>query len=389
MKVLHVITSFPPAYDYGGPVESSYNIAKELVDRGHEVTVFTTDVKDSESRVGHYKDPEYVDGIRVRRFRNISNRLAWEANISSAIGIWPALRTELSDFDLVHLHEFRSIEAAITGHEAGRQGIPLVLQPRGSLPRRSKSMQKRIFDRIFGQRVIRSTDRLIASSQVESGQYDPTFPTVSNIPISHLPNGINPSEYADIPDPDIFRREYGVPDQAEIVLYLGRIHERKGIDLLLEAFSALDREQETLLVVVGPDDGYLDELRRLCDDLGCENVIFPGPKYGEEKLAAYATADVFVLPSENEYESFGNVVLEALASGTPAVATNVCGVSEWVSNRWCHTVEPTMASIRDGIEDVLDRQPFSSDEIREYVYENFTWATVVEQTEAVYQEMSA
>lgn len=389
MNVLHVITSFPPAYDYGGPVESSYNVAKELVGRGHEVTVFTTDVKDSESRLTGYEDPEYVDGIRVRRFRNVSNRLAWDANVSSAISIWPALRAELSDFDAVHLHEFRSIEAAITGHEAGRQDVPLVLQPRGSLPRRSKSLQKRVFDHGFGGRILESTDRIIASSRVESDQYHTTFSEVSGIPISHVPNGINPEEYRNPPEGEEFRSEHYIPEQAEVVLYLGRIHERKGIDMLIEAFSGLERDREMWLVIIGPDDGHLDTLRRLCDDLGCEHVLFLGPKYGKEKLAAYATADVFVLPSKNEYESFGNVVLEALASGTPAVTTDVSGVSEWVSDRWCRTVKPTVASIRTGIGDVLDGETGSRTEIQEYVYENFTWAAVAEQTEAVYREVMA
>lgn len=386
MKVLQLLTSFPPAYAYGGPVASSYHISKSLVKRGHDVSVFTTDVYNSESRLTGYDDPEIRDGIRIRRFKNISNRLAWTANVSTAVGIWPALRTEVSEFDLVHLHEFRSIEAAIASHEAVRQDVPIVLQPRGSLPRTSKGLQKEIFDQLFGQRIINSADRIIASSHVESEQYSKVFPAIRHKPLSHVPNGIDPTEYSNLPEAGQFRNRLGIAETANIILYVGRIHERKGIDHLIQAFSKLTLSDPCFLVIVGPDDGHLKYLQELQDELGCENILFPGPQYEEEKLAAYVDADVFVLPSKNEYESFGNVVIEALACGTPAVMTDTCGVSEWVNHESCRSVAPTPSSLCNGIESVLNDSS-SAKSLSQYAREHFTWDAVAEDTEAIYKEV--
>lgn len=387
MKILHVLSSFPPAYAYGGPVESSYNLSKNLVDHGHEVSVFTTDVYDADSRLTDYRDPEFKDGIRVRRFRNLSNRLAWSANISTAIGIWPALRTEMNDFDIVHLHEFRSFEAAIASYEASRQDIPLVLQPRGSVPRTSKGFQKATFDRLMGKDIIENADRIIASSTVESSQYSKAFSVIQSKPLSQVPNGIDGSEYRSLPENGQFRTEYGISDDSDLILYLGRIHERKGIDTLIRAFAEMDSTHNRHLVIVGPDDGYLNSLQQLQNELGCDNVLFPGPKYGRAKLAAYVDADVFVLPSKNKYESFGNVVIEAMACGTPAITTNVCGVSEWLEHECCFTVNPDQESIQKGIETSLQQTSQSSTLIQKYVRENFTWDAVAEDTEEVYEEV--
>ncbi|GAI33437.1 unnamed protein product, partial [marine sediment metagenome] len=89
---------------------------------------------------------------------------------------------------------------------------------------------------------------------------------------------------------------------------------------------------DTLLVFVGPDDGYLPALKKLVKELMIEEkVLFTGPLFGKEKLEAYVDADVYVLPSS--YEIFGLTVLEACACGTPVVVTEACGLANWVDQR--------------------------------------------------------
>jgi len=384
MNILQVITSFPPAYAYGGPVESSYNISKSLVKRGHDVSVFTTDVYNSDSRLTGYDDPEIREGIRIRRFKNISNHLAWTANISTAVGMWPALRTEIEKFDIVHLHEFRSIEAALTSYEAVRQNVPIVLQPRGSLARISKGIQKTIFDRLFGYRIVSAANQIIASSRVESAQYSEVLPKICNKPLSYVPNGIDQSTYAKLPEERQFREKYNISSSSNMILYLGRVHKGKGIDTLVRAFSDLELEQKCYLVIVGPDDGYLSQLKKLRDEFNCDNILFPGPKYGDEKLAAYLDADVFVLPSN--YDSFGNVVIEAMACGTPTVTTDACGVSEWVDHESHRSVASTPQGLRTGIESILENS-YSPSSIRQYIWGNFAWKAVATDMEDIYKEV--
>lgn len=388
MKILHVITSFPPAYAYGGPPQSSYHTAKAQVEHGHDVTVFTTDAKNATERVDGYENPECMDGIEVYRYRNVSNRLAW-ANFPVAPGMAVALRRHAGDFDVIHTHEYRTIHAWFTHRWASQRDVAHLLQPRGAMPRSSKSRQKQIFDNLFGIDIVEGIDGLIASSRTESDQYSDVIGDIGDKRIEHVPNGISADDYRDVPARGQFREKHDFAADTPLILYLGRIHERKGIDLLIEAVAAMREEgSPTELVVVGPDDGNKKQLEALTASLDVANSThFIGPLYDEEKLAAYRDADVSVLPSKDEYESFGNVVVEAMACGTPTVVTEVCGVADWLDHESCLTVSPDPPAIRTGIEEIL-RDSLSEDSIRRYVRENFAWKAVAADLESVYSEVT-
>lgn len=387
MNILQVVTSFPPAYAYGGGAKSSYKLSKALIELGHDVTVFTTDAYDESSRVEWESNPSFLDGIRIFRHRNISNRLAWHANMSSAFGISLSLRRYIEEFDVVHIHEIRSIEAALTWWFCKKTDTPLVVQPRGSAPRTVKSIEKKVFDTLLGKRILSGADRIIASSEIESKQIQPNFPDIDLASISRIPNGIDYSEYSQLPAKGSFRDTYSIKENEPVILFLSRIHERKGADMLIEAFDSLSID--ATLVIAGPDDGYLDKLSQLVSNRGLEQrVRFTGPLYDSDKLAAYQDADVFVLPSKNRYESFGNVVIEALACGTPAVVTNVCGVSEWLNIDCTATVEPSVNGIATGIQRILRQHPDGQcDSGYEYIKEAFSWESIAKQTALVYSDI--
>lgn len=334
MKILEVISHFPPAYSYGGPVKVVYDISEELVKRGHQVSVYTTDVFDARSRLRLEKNPILMDGIEVYHFRNISNVLAHDANLPIAFGIANAIKKNIKNFDIVHLHEYRSFQAICVHYYATRYSIPYILQPRGSLPRFSKTLQKEIFDDVFGINIVKDANKIIATSNIESDQYIDIYPDVKKEKILHIPNGINLKEYQILPKKGQFKNKYAINRDTQIVLFLSRLHERKGADLLIESFSDLKRDLKNVkLVIAGPDEGYLDTLKSITNSLELnDSVIFPGPLYGISKLEAYIDSDVFILPSKDRYESFGNVVLEAMACGTPVIVTNNCGVSEFIDS---------------------------------------------------------
>jgi len=388
MKVLQVISSFPPAYDYGGPPRSAHNLSKALVERGHDVTVFTTDALDAEQRVTITTNPETQDGIETFRFKNISNALSWK-NIPLAPGMMSGLFRKANHFDVVHTHEYRSFHTLFSHLVSQAYDIPHVLQPRGSIPRFEESKLKSSFDKIAGQKIAYDADRIIASSHSESSQFDQVVPELRSADISHIPNGIEIEDYTELPTTGKFRRRLGIAEETDIILFLSRLHPRKGGDLLLDAVSELLAEQDRTLVFVGPDEGHRDELERQAQETGHDDsVYFTGPLYGKTKLEAYVDADVFVLPSKNRYESFGNVVIEAMACGTPTVSTDVCGVSEWIDHESCPTVEATPTALRDGIDTVLDRPSVPAESLRQYVWQNFTWDTVAANTAEVYKEVA-
>ena len=344
---------FPPSpLNFGSGVTASvYHISKELVRRGHEVTVYTSAAFDTHRKMDYVDNPVIIDGIKVIYFPYIVHNYTFFVTPR----IIPYVRKNIKNFEIVHLQDYRCFQTMVVHHYAKKYGVPYVLQPRGSVPRMSKSKQKKLFDILFGHAIIGDAKKIIASSKIESEQYRDVFPKLNNEKIVHMPNGINLGTYQDLPQKGEFKKKYSINDNEKIILFLSRIHKRKGADMLIEAFSKLKNEFENVkLVIAGPDEGYLVKLKLIVNRLNIKDVvIFPGPLYEKDKLESYVDADVFVLPSNSKEESFGNVVLEALACGTPVIITNNCGVSEWIGDEVGYVVDYDKDQLRDAIMKVL------------------------------------
>lgn len=388
MDLLHVSSYFAPAYAYGGTPRSVCELSKALAKRGHRVTVYATDVLDGNSRYKGYSNPVVMDGIEVHYLPNVSNRLAYRANLPLSPALLVKLRATVKKFDLVHLHEYRSLQSFAAHRYAEKCGKPYVLQPRGSLPRFGKSVQKRLFDDVFGQKIIEGAGRIVASSRRESMQYASVNDAIGSDKIIHIPNGLDLDEYRHLPGEGRFRAKFGIPDRFRIILYVGRLHQGKGADLLLEAFGRLLRDRDDLkLVIAGRDDGYGSRLRALAGRPGIAgNVIFPGFLSGEDRLAAYVDADVSVLPSK--YESFGNVVLESIACGTPVIMTGSCGAAEYIDREYASVVDLDAGSLYRSLLSALqdDKKAAIRHSFAGYV-RNFSYDSVAKLYEDSYRSM--
>lgn len=330
MKVLQVISSFYPAFSYGGPVKVAFDLSKKLVEKGHEVTVYTTDTYNAHSRTKDYKNHEIIEGIEIFRFKNISNRLA-HMNFPFAPGMALALRKGIEKFDIIHLHEYRSSQAIFVHSYAVKRQVPYVLQAHGALSFfYQKKGLKKAYDNFSGNQLLRDASRVIALTNSESYQCKSMGVTQSKIEI--VPNGIDLSEFNNLPEKGEFCKEHPIPTGENVILFLGRIHSIKGIDLLIDAFSELIKELDNVtLVLVGPNDGYLQNLQNKIHQLNLtDKVLIVGPIYGREKLKAFVDADVYVLPSI--YETFPMTILEAFACGTPVVTTESCGIADIILN---------------------------------------------------------
>ncbi len=326
MRVLQVISSFYPAFSYGGPVKVAFDLSKKLVEKGHEVTVYTTDTYNAHSRIKDYKNHEIIEGIEVFRFKNVSNRLA-HMNFPFAPGMALALRKRIEKFDIIHLHEYRSLQAIFVHSYAVKHQVPYVLQAHGALSffYQKKSLKK-AYDNFSGNQLLRDASRVIALTNSESCQCKSMGVNQSKIEI--VPNGIDLSEFNNLPEKGEFRKEHSISTGENVILFLGRIHSIKGIDLLIDAFSEIVKELDNVtLVLVGPNDGYLANLKNKIHQLNLtDKVLIVGPIYGREKLKAFVDADVYVLPSI--YETFPMTILEAFACGTPVVTTESCGIAD-------------------------------------------------------------
>ena len=385
MKILQVIPYFYPAWAYGGPLRNVYGLCKELVKRGHEVTVFTTDTLDSRNRAKETQ--EIIDGIEVRRFRNLSNTIAYRDKIFISPGMIFGLSNSLRNFDIIHMHEYRTLQNLIVHHFARKYGTPYVLQTRGSLPRiMTKQRLKQIYDTLWGYRLLRDASKVVALTQIEAEQYKSMG--VSQDRIEIVPNGIDLAEFENLPQRGEFRKKWRINNSQKIVLFLSRIHKIKGPDLLARAFAALLRDFDNIkLVIVGPDDGYLPVLKKLIQELNIEEkVLFTGLLHGRDKLAAYIDADVYVLPSA--YEIFGRTLLEACACGTPIIVTDRCGIADVIDGQAGLVVPYDKDALGKALRDILSddqmRRQFG-EKAKLLVREKFNWEKISQQLESIYE----
>jgi glycosyltransferase involved in cell wall biosynthesis len=331
LRILMVTSTFPPRR-FGGVTGVSFALARKLAQRGHQVTVYTTDAGDSEHARLKVENVASFDGLEVHYFRNISNLLALKYRLFTPISCLPTLRSEINHFDIVHFHDYRSLFSIFGSYFAKSSGIPYVIQAHGSVPK-APAQQKGLLvyaryvsDTVINEGVIRNASRAIALTQSEALAYENVGVEKGKVVI--IPNGLDLSQFAKLPARGQFRERYGIESHEKIVLFLARINKIKGLALLLNAFCGLEKEVEGIrLVIAGPDDGYLAQLKEDITRLGItDKVLLTGPLYNKAKLEAYVDADAYVLPSS--YDTFPLTVIEACACGAPTIVTNRCGVAD-------------------------------------------------------------
>lgn len=389
MKILQVVDYFKPFWERGGTVRIPYEIALKLTERGHVITVYANGERaDSPAKVTQNR-PVFVDGMTVYYFKTLSKRFTAKTNIDLPYFAPFIVRRHLREFDIVHIHTYRRMLAVPVWHYARRFRIPYVVQAHGSLSTYFlKGRQKRLFDKLWGLKILRDAARVIALTADEAEQYRAMGVPENRIEI--IPGGIDLKAFENLPPRGTFRTAYGIGENERVVLYLGRIHRIKGLDLLVTAFADLCREmKETRLVIVGGDDGYLQTLQQMVKDFDIgEQVLFTGFLDGDIKLAAYADADVYVLPSV--YECFPTTVMEACACGTPVIVTNVCQMAPQIENRVGLAVPPDRQSLRRALSTILTnhemraRMARSARTVSEDLY---SMSRYVERIESVYQQV--
>jgi len=384
MKILQVTQSFKPMWQFGGVVRVSYEISKHLVDKGHDVTVYTTNRSFSKNIVAN--KPVDVEGIQTYYFENLGNYVPWKFFTAMPCYLPFIARKQIKEFDIVHIHEHRTFLAVIVHHYAKKYGIPYVLQAHGSvLPFFAKQKFKKSFDSIWGYNLLKDASKVIALNMAEVEQYGRMGLDKEKIEV--VPNGIDLSKYTNLPKKGEFRKKYSIEDNEKIVLFLGRIHKIKGLDLLVNAFADLTKKMDNVrLAIVGYDGGFLPVLKKQIDDLNInDRILFTGPLYGADKLNAYVDADVYVLSSV--YETFPNTVLESLVCGTPVVLTDRCGIAD-VVDKVAHVVEYDKNQLQDVLFRILIDEKTKnrfSESGKKLVKEEFNWDKIVKKVERIYE----
>lgn len=336
--VLHVTPYSGDAWAYGGIPRLSQAMARSLADRGHSVTICTTDACDADNRLQPPEsdagarffawDPVRTsDRITTRVFPNLSNRLAYHQQVFSPIGLRAFLREHALSYDVAHLHACRNLPGVIAARCLREAGVPYVLAPNGTAPViERRHLAKRLFDVALGDDVTRHAHRVLAVTEAERRQLRDIG--VEDDRIRLIPNPIDLAEFSRTPRPGAFRGRHGLT--GPVVAFLGKITPRKRVDALIRAFAQLKTSHATL-VVAGNDMGAEASARATAAAMGvADRTRFTGLLQGAERLELLADADVVVYPSEHEI--FGLVPLEALLVGTPVVVADDSGCGEVVSH---------------------------------------------------------
>ena len=387
MKILQVANSFKYAWGSGGVARVAYDISLSLTKRGHKVTVFTTDKGLGESYSVKTNNPISLDGMQVYYFRNLSRGLARKGIAIPFYSLF-IVRKILPEFDVIHIHELRRIINILIYYYARKYSIPYIFQAHGSILS-SKSRHKRIlswiFDTLFGYKLLKDASKVIALTRIEAQQYENVGIPEEEIAI--IPNGIDLSEYADLPPKGAFKKKFGIKEDEKIVLYVGRIHESKGLDILTYAFNAITKNfGDVRLVVIGPDDGYLATFSRLISDLGIkEKILLTGFVDKKDKLAAFIDSDVFVTP---RFYGFPITFLEACLASCPIVTAS--DELDWINNNVGYVTEYSSNALAKGVANVLQDEQINR-KFRNncrHMIKKFDISTVTSQLENIYKVCS-
>lgn len=388
MKILHVAHFFYPCLSAGGVVNASYQIAK-MQARDNSVKVISSDACKERLKFENGRYDVDVDGIKVDYFKNISNRFKLATMLDTPLGAIFRIKNQIMDFDVVHVHEHRQTLSIIVCYFARRYGIPYVVQAHGSvLPFFQKEGLKNIFDKVFGFKILHGASKVFALTEVEKEQYLKMGVEEDRIEI--VPLGINIEEYSNLPEGGIFREKFNISKDDKLIIFIGRVHEIKGLDLLIDAFKELaDSVSDVKLAIVGPDDGYMDALNSRIAECGLsDKVIVTGPLYKREKQEALVDCDLFVMPSK--YESFTTSGLEAMACGKPLVLTKNNHIHDWVDGSVGLACDDDKMSLKDAMAEVLLDEELSKKfgmSGRRLIQEKYNWDMINEQILNIYESI--
>lgn len=394
MKILHATYIYPPQPKVAdGITNAVYNVTKELARRGHEVVVYTSNLLNLHDSItlnpGHY----IINGVDIFYFRSL---LRYKTFIFTP-SIIKYLFKDGTNFDVIHIHDARSFQGIMAFLMGSAKSIPWVFQPHGSYLLSSQERYgvgiveiiKKILDKLISNRICRGAAKIIALSKAEAEKYRALG--LSEEKITIIPNGIDMSKYANLPPKGLFKKKLGIPEDMKVILYLGRVHRSKGIDLLIRAHEYLIKKRglkDAVLVIAGPDDGYLSEARSLAMSLNVSaSILFTGFIGEEDKLAALADAEVFVTPS---FYGFPVTFLEACAAGVPIVTTTRGDVLEWIDGNVGFVTQPSPQDLAEHIYSIVSneamRREFSKNCVK--TAHDFSIERIVSKLEETYQEIA-
>lgn len=403
MHVLIAAHDFYPDPESGGSGRYVYETGRRLVDRGHDVSVLTR-------RRGPVSRWERVDGIDVYRYDlSIANTQITDVlpQLPDAVGSVADVWVKLMDENPPDLLSFQGPVSSLLVDGMADPEIPRICTFHSPWPTEyllrtrygsTLSPPRRRLNAAVRKRLERYTlgrcDRVVTLSRFMGRELRRCYDTVG--PNSIVPGGVDTAQFA--PDAGRFS---GIDSDGFAILTVRRLTPRMGHDLLLEAFASVADEYPSATLYLAGDGALRDDLEAKAAALGVANrTRFLGYLPDEQLPAAYASADLFVLPT-TELEGFGLATLEALSSGTPVLATPVGGTVEILSELETRpdipapvlapaaTADALAAGLRSWLATAPIERSAAADACRAYARRNYRWERTVDELERLYANATA
>lgn len=387
--------------DAGGQNIAVAELAQHLAKLGFEIDIFTRWENDSVPKIVAWKSTIRVVHIQAGPIRNLPKEQLLPYMGEFTENLIDFIRNEPEPYGLIHAHFFMS--ALVAADVKKILNIPFVItfHALGKVRRQCQGDSDQFPVERFAieERVIQEADQLVAlcpqdrADLIHLYNADPDRITI-------IPNGFNPDEFYAV-DQAVARTLLGLDPNEFIILQLGRIVPRKGIDTVIQAISCLQKKHgvKTRLLIVGgesdlPDPAVTPEIGRLQalaeSDKIVDQVTFVGRRDRNLLRYYYSAADVFV--TTPWYEPFGITPLEAMACGTPVVGSRVGGIQHTViDGQTGLLVPPKDPDVLAEKLNVLIQHPRLSQSIQaralRRVHKEFTWLNVARQTAVMYQKL--
>lgn len=317
-RVCHVFPFFSIRY-FGGTCDWMYKLTKAQKRAGMRPLILTGSYRfDSELAAS-------LPGVGFRVFRSFLDR----AGFSLMPGLLRFARTELPEYDVVHMHVFRTFQNAVLYYYCKKHGIPFIVDAHGAVPyHQRKPIIKRLFDALIGRKMLRDAAFVVAETAVGVDEYKAILPSLPADRLVTLAAPFDTEEFDSLPQRGAFRDRFGIPQDAKLVVFLGRVHPLKGNDFLIQGIAELrKRRDDVWLGIVGGDDGHMDVCKALVRELALDDrVVFAGFLGGKDKLTALVDADIVAQMSRVEQGAWAPI--EGVLSGTPIIVSSHTGAGE-------------------------------------------------------------
>ena len=389
MRILSVLVG--AAARTGGPVAFVGESAAEL-DRMEATTrILSTDIALAPwgwlQRQRRVREDELHPSLAQTDLKLFETRFPRRLAYSPSLA--RALREEVPKSDVVHIHNLWQHPQYAAYRAARDSGVPYVVSPHGALDpylRQRGRLRKALTMSLWQREMLQGAALIHVTTKNEQHNVADIAPTV---PRAVVPCGVHKHEFAELPPRSEFRERHLGGYDGPLVVFLGRVTEKKGVDVLIKSLAHIRERLEARLAVVGPDDsGLQPRLEGVARAAGVDDhVTFTGALYGRDRLAALSAADVWALSSHTE--NFGIAVVEAMAAGCAVVMSPGVSLAEEVAAADAGVIaEAEPRPFADGLLEIL-----ADHEHREVIRRagrefagRFDWSVVVPRLLEMYRE---